>query len=396
MSFKGSLAERERAAVTSEVAKKAERPGLSTDGKRAVVTSDLSPIGWHDEGAIVAAIRARNLDPNDWQIDHFVINDWQGISKFSAEPIDLHQLKVWLSPRAAFLMAARTDGPIYHATPMPSPIKAPYLTAVMSDEHAHFLDPDLETAALEWLEDVQPDRLALLGDGGDYATVSRHHDETEHEATVQQNIDAQYAIYRNRRIAMGDRPIDFEEGNHEKNIRKYVGRQAPEILDVVRPGDTHPLLSIPHLLRLDELAITYHTSPLGAYPHSVIWLNPSETALIHGYNVRPDSGQSVMVRIKEWHCNVMMGHVHRRGNVWITVHGTNQRPTREFWGAENPTMRRRGANYVVRENWQMGFSTVTVWPNGDSAPESVVYKDGELLWRGNRWGHKLKGKRVYA
>jgi hypothetical protein len=44
-----------------------------------------------------------------------------------------------------------------------------------------------------------------------------------------------------------------------------------------------------------------------------------------------------------------------------------------------------GLGYVVNPDWQAGFATAVVWPDGSHVLELATFVDGALRWRDQRY-----------
>lgn len=117
-----------------------------------------------------------------------------------------------------------------------------------------------------------------------------------------------------------------------------------------------PLLSIPKLLGLDKLNITYHPN----YPHGKVVLNEN-LVCIHGETAKSESGATVSAVVKDTRVSVIQGHIHRY-----------EVATKTLWGADDTAYMYTAASFgclckidpgavpgaKAYQNWQQGVGIV--------------------------------------
>jgi hypothetical protein len=138
--------------------------------------------------------------------------------------------------------------------------------------------------------------------------------------------------------------------------------------------------SIAHLLRLDELGVEF-LEPHGSYEHSQVNLSPYLAAR-HGWLARKGSGASALATLQHLGYSIVVGHTHRQSLVHKTTHDINGELT-TLAACETGCMCqiKDGLGYAVSPDWQAGFATATIWPNGRFKIDLATYVNGELLWR---------------
>ncbi len=120
------------------------------------------------------------------------------------------------------------------------------------------LDPLHDATALQATLDcaaaVKPHDVILLGDNLDLAAFSLKFPATSDlKETTQASLAALRDWLVKLRLAIGPRAnIIYLEGNHEARIHKALSQAVPEAVSLTPVGGTHPALSVPSLLRLDE------------------------------------------------------------------------------------------------------------------------------------------------
>jgi hypothetical protein len=145
------------------------------------------------------------------------------------------------------------------------------------------------------------------------------------------------------------------------------------------------VLSVQHLLRLDELGIDF-IDPKGPYDQAQVKLS-KYLGVRHGWLTKKGAGQSALATLEHLGYSVVVGHTHRQSLVHKTTHDIDGNPT-TLMGAEAGCMCiiRDGLGYAVNPDWQNGFATATIWPDGTFKIDLATYFDGVLVWRDQRYG----------
>jgi hypothetical protein len=347
-------------------------PAASSPPTHSISSDD--PAEWGDIEGLLAQ---RGMSLQDWMVVGARVNEWA----------DQRQLRVDLKPRIGLLVPARTDG--WRPPPRAvQDISKGGLVALFGDHHAPHHDPVLHEAVCEWLRRNKPAQGILLGDLLDLDAVSRHRANPEWATTMQDCVDAGYGILRAYVQASPTTRWRMLAGNHEDRLRNgildnlaAVHRLTPGAID--EADRQRPVLSIPHLLRLDELGIEWMDAG-GEYAHGQIQIT-SELAARHGWIAKKGAGTSALATINHLRFSVVIGHTHRQSIVHHTAHSINGDP-RTLLGAEAGTLAkiRGGLGYAVAADWQQGFATAQVWPDGMFKLDLATWTDGSLLWRNTR------------
>lgn len=354
------------------------------DNARDHVLSD-DPAEWGD---IDALLRSRGLDPADWVVVRVRVNEW-GENK-EGEP--LRQLRVDLEPHSInALLPARVDGWRPPPRVPVTPKRDAELVVFFGDHHAPHHDPDLHQAACEWLRKNKPDRGVICGDLLDYDTVSRHRKNPRWSRDAQDCVDSAYSILRAYIQASPGTRWQMVSGNHEDRMRNAVIDHLLGVYGLTRaaePGETRgeAVLSVRHLLRLDELGVEWVGSD-DEYSHAQIKVTP-HLAARHGWIARKGSGASAIATLESLRYSVFIGHCHRQAMVFHTAHDIDGTP-KELVGVEIGTMAliRGGLGYVAGGNpdWQQGFATARVWSDGFFSADLAKFVGGSLVWANQRY-----------
>ena len=363
---------------SSTLRSRADAAGVKIDGPIITAASTVVIDDAADLGDIRRLCADRGLDvEKDWIVVRSRLNNWGG-----PDGLENTQLRVDLEPRMGMLMPASSDpgwvAPKRKARPAQ---KASELVCFLSDQHVPFHDKHLHEATVAWLTDHQPDRILLLGDLLDFDQVSRYARNDLHTATMQETLDQGYEVLRDYRAAAPDADIVCLAGNHEERLRAAIGKQLSAITNLKRPGDDDGLLSVPFLLRFDELGIKFVGSDVGGYEHAAIKVTP-ELQAIHGWIAKKGSGSSARATLDHMRVSTICGHTHRASSVFSTSWSIDNEP-RTLVALETGCMCeiRDGLSHAPRPDWQQGFATASCRDNGMFHAEMAVYVAGSLMWR---------------
>ena len=343
------------------------------------VSSD-DPREWGD---IARLVESRNLDPADWEVARARVNTW------GADGNTHSQLRVDLVPVSQLLRPARCDGWV----PPPPPKRravpgAPELVCFLGDHHAPHFDRALHEATLVWLRAHKPDRIVLLGDLIDADSVSRHRFSPEWATSLQENLDCAYRIIAEYRRASPGSTVQLLPGNHDDRVRLAVIDNLRPALNLKRAcsPDELSVLSLPYLLRLDELGVEWVESPNGMYETAQVEVSPTLAAR-HGWIASRGSGSSALKTLQRLMYSVVIGHTHRQSIVKATMPAIDGTP-RVFSACEAGTMARvdGGLGYANAADWQQGFATAHVFGRNFSL-QLAQWSAPTLFWGG--WSHTV-------
>ena len=363
---------------SSTLRSRADAAGVKIDGPIITAASTVVIDDAADLGDIRRLCADRGLDvEKDWIVVRSRLNNWGG-----PDGLENTQLRVDLEPRMGMLMPASSDpGWVPPKRKVRPAQKASELVCFLSDQHVPFHDKHLHEATVAWLTDHQPDRILLLGDLLDFDQVSRYARNDLHTATMQDTLDQGYEVLRDYRAAAPDADIVCLAGNHEERLRAAIGKQLAAITNLKRPGDDDGLLSVPFLLRFDELGIKFVGSDVGGYEHAAIKVTP-ELQAIHGWIAKKGSGSSARATLDHIRVSTICGHTHRASSVFSTSWSIDNEP-RTLVALETGCMCeiRDGLSHAPRPDWQQGFATASCRDNGMFHAEMAVYVAGSLMWR---------------
>ena len=243
--------------------------------------------------------------------------------------------------------------------------------------------------ALQMLHAFRADRVVILGDLIDLAGLSRWLQLAEFQHTLQPSLQYTYMLLARMRSIVGPNvKIDYLAGNHERRMSEYVAKNAiaahgirnvekditkVDPITLVPTTWDWPALSIPKLLHLADLGITYSAE----YPGGEIWLNDRNVC------THPPEKSTK----KEIRANVYHGHIPRATVDTKTIHNRHGSP--EFSMVAVPGLmgcgditdksslsRTQTTSSGSRMNWQQGIATLLILDDSHEKCEVARIKDG--------------------
>lgn len=352
-------------------------------------------------------LRNRGLDPEEWYIDDNLgikVNEWDG-PQVDGNIVRYYQAKFTAKRKRPelTLMPVRADGwrppaKDWIAGTNRSRSKKPKLVVICGDQQAPFQDDDLHRLFCQWLYDNEPDEGVNLGDLMDFPDISRHPDDPENTAHANECMQVAYDLMRGYVDASPNTEWQWMPGNHDKRLRDYLIKNAPRVYDIKRvdtpESDGEIVNRIEYLMRLDELGWQY-CDPHGDYEDGQINIS-DHLAVRHGWKLRQKAGETALKTLETLGYSILVGHTHRQAVVHHTFHEIDGTP-RQLLAAETGCMCRLDARgyrdskdrrfpaYATASNWQRGFATATIYPDGKFRVDLATYVNGVLLWRDLRY-----------
>lgn len=255
------------------------------------------------------------------------------------------------------------------------------------------MDPFHDEAAMALFNSIveaeDPDMVLLCGDIVDLAEQGKYTQEAGFANTTQAALDRTYAwLHDLRSKTSGD--IHLIEGNHDKRLQNFIELNAKAAFGLRRAGwpDEWPVMSLPYLLRLDELNVQYQD----AYPNAHVWVNNTLRAE-HGDKVNSKGSTAQRYLDETPHISRLFGHTHRQEVVqrttWdrlgkIRTQAINPGCLCRVDGAVPSVHGSIGANgtpATVYENWQQGAAVIR-YTEDQFFVELVQFDDGRTVYRG--------------
>lgn len=348
-------------------------------------------------------IRQRGLDPEEWIVaDGMRVNEYEGPAPADSpdSKITYYQTRFNIERKypESQIMAPRTDGWV-------APPKAPLVTeseqlvVIVGDQQVPFHDKDLHRCFLRWLEMNVPDRGISLGDTYDFPDIRPgHRVYPDHNATVTECLQAGYDIFRGYTESSPETHWLKLMGNHDERITNILLDKASvkHMAEIHRPitweGEGgEKLHALSHAGRLDELGIKVIDTG-GSYDQGQVNLS-KYLAVRHGWIARKGSGSSALATLEDLRYSIVVGHTHRQSLVYHTSRDIDGK-VNTLTAAEAGCMCRVSQvpdedgriwpGYAVNPDWQQGFVTATIWPDGKFHLDPAIFVDGSLLWRDQR------------
>ena len=253
-----------------------------------------------------------------------------------------------------------------------------------------FHDEAAISVALSVIRDVRPDKVVILGDTEDLPEFGKYEQLPEFAQTTQQTIDRHHRLLVEIKAAAPEAEIHEIEGNHDARLARMVARNAMAALRLRRADepDGWPVMSIPHMTRMDELGVTYHDG----YPAGEVWINDN-LVCFHGTKVN-SAGSTAARVIEDERVSAIHGHIHRiemqhktrrvragRRQNFVASPGCLCRTDGAVPSVKGGTDY-RGRVVTAWENWQQGLAVVT-FEQGDGRfdYEQVSIFDGAAIYR---------------
>ena len=328
----------------------------------------------------------RGFSLDEWRIDRARVNEWMGAGG------EMHkQLRVDLirKPDLAMIFPA-SDAPKRKPPRVrPASQSRPQTWVLVSDHQAPLHSEAAHTAFLSFCERVRPDCGVHLGDLVDFSNISKYGDsgDPRFNASAQDCINTGYRILSEIVEASPKTKWWFMLGNHDERIRNESLLRAERLwgirpADIPGAGRADDALSIKRLLRLDELGIECIDEP-GGYKHNRLRIG-EDFEIRHGMFV---GGQPAKKTMDSLQASVAVGHTHAKSHAFKALFDRDGVST-IVQGAEIGHMAVNNLGYNVgRSDWHPGWATVTLFPDGQTNLEHVVFdeKRGKAVWRGEQF-----------
>jgi hypothetical protein len=344
-------------------------------------------------------LRERGLEPEDWEVATLKVNEWNAMTSDKAtgdnRVILMKQLCVTYKRKTPITLILPARVPGDYQRPKPVVIKTNWdpddairRVVFVGDQQVPKHDRRLHELFLEWLEYNKPDEGVMMGDAGDFSRFSKYMDNPEWDEDVQDCIDQTHLVKREYVQASEGTDWTMLEGNHDARIRDAILQKLPRAYGIRRakvPGEPEEraVMSIPNLLRLDELGIKY-IQPDGDYEQASYKVSRNLAAR-HGWLVRKGSGASALATLDTLGHSIVIGHVHRQSIVHKTTHDIDGNPSVIAAMETGCMCTSDGLGYAVNPDWQQGFGTATIWPDGTFKLELATYVNETLYFRDQRF-----------
>lgn len=381
--------------------------GLSDD-----LLAETAPQARREALGRIADLLDRNgIDPAEIGTVHR-ISLYQSLTKNNEGDAEIHDLVgIQLSP-------AWAEGPEWPVVQQAAPTKitpaklrplerVEKVTVILPDPQIGFWrlstgemvpihDEAAMAAAMQVLVAARPDVIVNLGDLVDFPEwSSKFLVKPEFVLTTQPTLDRAHRFLAEQRAVAPQANMLLLAGNHDVRLGHAITRNAMAALRLRRANvpDEWPVMSLPFLLRLDELGVKY----IGGYPAGRVQLTEGGGGMTGLWAVHGEKLDVAKVAKTERQ-SFVQGHIHRAamhqetyeiGGRAETVMAFSPGCLCRVDGAV-PSSRggedEHGRPMVRWENWQQGVAVVTEFPDGSWDAEIVPIRDGVASWRGSRYG----------
>lgn len=245
------------------------------------------------------------------------ISQWDGLTKDSDNNPQVTQLvgvqlQVGVNGLDTISKAKPT---VIKPTKRVKPTRDQKVEVFFGDTHHPFHDRRKLALAMIAIQELSPDVITFLGDDLDMALFSRFESRADWAGSTQTSLDEFHQTLAEVRANAPEAELVVHEGNHnvrlERELRKYNG----ELVGIRRADAAQELgvLSVPFLLRLDELDAEY----VQGYPSAERW-HTDNLKSYHG-NVINSSGSAVAKQLRTETANFVHGHTHKAELVYRTM-----------------------------------------------------------------------------
>jgi hypothetical protein len=170
-------------------------------------------------------------------------------------------------------------------------------------------------AALHIVSDLQPDEVVLHGDNLDLPEASKYRLHPTFAETTQAAIDWATGFAAALRAQVPDATIVWLEGNHEARLSNLLldnARAAYRLRQGASVPHSWPVMSVPHLCRLEDSGITY----LDGYPANAYPIANGTVQIIHGHYTGPTAAMKYLTNEQ---VSTVYGHTHHPALAWKRV-----------------------------------------------------------------------------
>lgn len=339
------------------------------------------------------------------------VNVWQAMSKGDdGEPVvtDLTGIQLvpaWADGPAWPVVAPAKPCVVRHRTVKTLPTDRGRVTVVLPDPQIGYrryddgtLDPMHDEQAMDValgvIAAVRPNRIVNVGDYLDLAEASsRFAVLPEFVGVTQHALDRGHRFLAEQIAAAGPEleGVDLLEGNHDDRLSKLIvtnARAALRLRQAGEPPESWPVISIPHLLNLDRLGVTY----TGAYPAGRVKLADAHGRQAPLYALHGEK-LDMAKQAKAARQSTIQGHSHHVAVHSETYEVDGEPVEVEAWsigclartdGAVPSTkggVDAHGRPWVRHESWQQAVAVVTETDDGWDV-EPVRIRDGRAMFRG--------------
>lgn len=212
------------------------------------------------------------------------------------------------------------------------------------DMHIPYYDRQAFRTVLNFISDIKPEIVVILGDLLDFGPVSKFDQDPREAVNIQEQLDEANLVLDQLRSRAGRKAlIYYLEGNHETRLTKHLIKKDKELIFLKKDGID--VLSIPYLLDLKK--------------RKVEWYPAKKSLILYNWNIEHGdissqySCYTAKRMVDRRRKSTIIGHVHRVGLYAYTGYDTTT------IGVEAGSLIDRdspASGYVKNPNWQTGFT----------------------------------------
>lgn len=239
------------------------------------------------------------------------------------------------------------------------------VVGVIPDLHVPHHDPDAVRVCTEFMQDLRPDVLVVLGDWYDFYDLSTFSKDPDRRFRLQEEFDQGREIMADICYKQ-TRDRRFLSGNHEARFKRYLRDKAPE-LHSLRSLEFEALTGL-RGLHFDFWDYGDHT-------------RVGDAVFTHGNLVSKHAAYTAKRHFTDLGGSIHTGHSHRmshfsktdlQGEHHCYEHGHLADPEPEY------------INGIA--NWQQGWGVVWVdEDDGTAWTDQVLFQGGRAMYRGTVW-----------
>ena len=264
------------------------------------------------------------------------------------------------------------------------------------------LDPLHDEAALNVLtqinRDLMPEELVGLGDGNDFANLSKFASDSDHfHRTMGPAFQRKHDLWAQLKADNPNSKRKEMDSNHVKRLGQWVLQNMPQMYNMRRPGQDseYPIMSYPYLANFDHLGVEW-VSGYGAAEYIINEeLGPQALSFRHGTEHSSASTTAAAKALKNRpDINTIQGHDHRESRAFRTdrfgryigalVVGALARTTGEVPGYHS-AVDDNGNVVHSQQNWQQGLLVIRDYGGGNYEFQNVPIKDGLAYYNGKEY-----------
>lgn len=338
---------------------------------------------------IIDSMIKANADPRE--IEQMTYRKWQMGMKNADQEFESHDLEgvtlkldpTWKTgPKWPVVQQA---DPIKIVSLKRAPNKNDFKTAVIlpdtqigflrdsqSEEMIPFHDELAMQCSLRLIEKLNPDLIVNLGDFLDFPQFGRFIQQPGFALTTKPALNRAHKFLNEQKANAPNAKIVLIEGNHDMRLQTSIitNAQAAHGIQRANMPDEWPVMSIPFLLRLDELNVEY----VGGYPAGEYYIN-DRLKCVHGHKVRSATSTARAV-IDDERVSTIFGHVHRIEVQYKTTH-VRSGPRISLAMTPGCLCRIDGAVPSVKSGVDPFGRPLTSYENWQNGCAIVHYQDGD-------------------